>query len=72
MTDVSRSPDPRFPTSGLPKEDRRKLEATFPKCPCGATLSRERQTTGIKECPACEADEDLRNAEYGEEWDRDI
>lgn len=38
----------------LTREQRRQLEASFPKCQCGATLGLRRQQEGIKVCGRCE------------------
>lgn len=35
------------------------MEATYPKCPCGATIGLVRVRAGIKECRGCLPDESL-------------
>lgn len=49
--------------SGRTREERRALEATFPKCPCGATLGLERSKAGVKECRRCLPDDKLNGTD---------
>lgn len=46
-------------TAVVGRAQRRHLEATYPKCSCGATLGLQRVRTGIKECRGCLPDEVL-------------
>ncbi len=40
---------------GTPREERRRLEATFPKCiTCGRTVGLLQQEEGKRECRSCE------------------
>lgn len=46
-------------TTAVTKRERRALEATYPKCGCGATLGLQRVRAGIKECRGCVPDAEL-------------
>jgi hypothetical protein len=41
------------------RDQRRALEATFPKCPCGATLGVQRVKAGVTHCRGCVPDAEL-------------
>lgn len=46
-------------TAATTRSQRRALEATYPKCACGATLGLQRVRTGLKECRGCLPDDEL-------------
>jgi hypothetical protein len=46
----------------LSRDERRRLEATYPKCACGCTIGKQRHEEGETQCRQCQAVTDERQA----------